>query len=380
MKKLKVLFFVDRLRHGGIQTLFYEIIKNLTSVNMTIDVLILDDGQVYPLEQKLRDLGVQLYQLKGVWMRTPLDFLRYFAAVDNFFEEHNDYDVVHMHSGSKNYYILEAAAKHGVDVRVAHSHNTDFQSKNPLSKLLGDLMKRPLNKFATHKCGCSREACEWLFGGGSVERGEAQVVLNGVDSSLFAYNESTRIRIRQELNLDDKFVVGHVGRFENQKNHLFLIDIFKKIVAKRENSLLLLVGSGSLQPILEARVAELGLSEKVIFLGFRADRENILQAMDSFVFPSLYEGLPVTLVEAQISGLPLFVSSNVTQDLATLPKINYLPLSLSADHWADAILSSADYQRRDMSCEVKNVGFEVSTMVDNLYKMYVTQRAKKGNH
>ncbi len=368
--KLKVLFFVDRLRFGGIQVLFREIIRNLGSRNMQIDILMLDDGVVYPLEQTLRDMGVNIHQLKGVWMRTPLDFPKYFAAVDSFFKEHNDYDVVHLHSGSKNYYILQAAAKYGVKIRVAHSHNTDFQTKNPISKLLGDAMKRPLNRYATHKCGCSRVACEWLFGQGSVDRGESQVILNGVDSSLFTFDKSTRDAVRQELNISDKFVIGHIGRFENQKNHTFLIDIFAEVVARKPKSALLFVGIGSLQPMLEQKVAELGLTDKVLFLGFRGDRERILQAMDSFVFPSLYEGLPVTLVEAQVSGLPLFVSANVTDDLASLPDIEYLSLDLSAAEWASAILAKESRERRDLTDEVNAAGFGISTMIDNLYNMY----------
>ncbi len=373
MKKLKILFFVDRLRHGGIQSLFCEIVKKVNPCKMEIDILHLDDGVTYPLEAILHNMGVKIYQLKGVWVRTPLDFPRYFSAVDNFFKEHSNYDVVHMHSGSKNYYILQAAAKYGVKVRVAHSHNTDFQTKNPLSKILGDIMKNPLNRYATHKCGCSKIACEWLFGRGSVDRAEAQVVLNGVDCSVFSYDPAIRQIIRQELDIENKFVMGHVGRFENQKNHTFLLDIFADVVSRNPDSVLILVGVGSLQPMIEQKACTLGVQDNVIFLGFRSDRERMLQVMDSFVFPSLYEGLPVTLIEAQASGLPLFVSDNVTHDLATLPDINYLSLNLSAAEWADAILAKRDYERRDMTEEVNAAGFGIETMVDNLYRIYTQE-------
>lgn len=369
-KKLKVLFFVDRFRLGGIQALIYDICRLSDRDKMQIDILHLDDGVEYPLKQTLLDMGVQIYQLKGVWMRTPLDFPRYFSAVDRFFKEHHDYDVVHMHSGSKNYYILKAAAKHGVPVRVAHSHNTDFQTKNPLSKMLGDAMKRPLKRYATHKIGCSKDACGWLFGKDAVERGEAQTILNGIESSLFSYDEQTRIDIRKELNIEDKFVLGHVGRFENQKNHTYLLDIFAEVASRRPDSTLLLVGIGSLQPMLEQKAIDLGVADKVIFIGFRADRERILQAMDSFVFPSLYEGLPVTLIEAQVSGLPLFASATITRDVESLPLITYLSIDIPAKEWAKAILAKSDYERKDMTEEVIAAGFDISTMIDNLYKMY----------
>lgn len=369
-KKVKVLFFIDRFLLGGIQAIVYDIIRHLDKEKLQIDILQLDDGVVYPLEQTLRDMGVQIYQLKGIWMRTPLDFHRYFKAVDHFFDEHHDYDVVHMHSGSKNYYILKSAAKHGIKVRVAHSHNTDFQTKNPLQKMLGDVMKFPLRKYATHKCGCSYDACEWLFGKGSVTRGESRVVLNGVDCSLFSYDDSVRNSVRKELDIEDKFVIGHVGRFENQKNHSFLVDIFAEVVKRKPNSVLLLVGTGSLQPIIEQKIAALGLSDKVIFLGFRKDRERIMQAMDTFVFPSFYEGLPVVLIEAQISGLPLFASTGIPKDLEVLPEIQYIPLAQSAESWANAVLSKAGRERKDMTQEVVDAGLDISTMIDNLYKMY----------
>lgn len=369
-EKIKVLFFIDRFLLGGIQALVYDIIRHADIREIQIDILYLDDGVIYPMEQTMRDMGVNIYQLKGVWLRSPLDFPRYFASVDRFFKEHNDYDVVHIHTGSKNYYILKAAARYGINIRVAHSHNTDFQMKNPIVKLLGDAMKIPLNKYATHKCGCSKDACEWLFGKQSVERGESQVVLNGVNSSLFSFDKSMRNDIRKELNLDGKFVLGHIGRFENQKNHSFLIDIFAEVVARKPESALLLVGIGSLQHILEQKVANLGLTDKVIFLGFRSDRERILQAMDSFVFPSLYEGLGIVLIEAQISGLPLFASTGIPKDLEVLPEITYLPLDNNTKEWADAILSKANYERRDMTKEVIKAGFDISTMIDNLYNIY----------
>ncbi len=369
-QKIKILFFIDRFLLGGIQALIYDIVSLADRDKMQIEILYLDDGVVYPMEQAMRDIDITIHQLKGVWMRTPLDFPAYFAAVDNFFAEHNDYDVVHMHSGSKNYYILQAAAKRGIKVRVAHSHNTDFQTKNPISKFVGDIMKRPLKRYATHQCGCSKVACEWLFGRGSVERGESQVILNGVDGSLFSYDEQTRAELRRELNIEDKFVLGHVGRFENQKNHTFLLDIFAEVVKQNPNSALLLVGIGSLQPILEQKATELGLRDKVNFLGFRADRERILQAMDCFVFPSLYEGLGIVLIEAQISGLPLFVSTGIPKDLDILPEITYLSLTDNAREWAQAIISKEEYIRRDMTQKVYDAGFGITTMIDNLYKMY----------
>lgn len=370
-KTLKVLFFIDRLRLGGIQALAYDILKHNDGKRMHIDMLNLDDGTDYPLTDTLKRMGIAVYQLENTWLRTPLDFLGYFRQVDRFFAEHHDYDVVHMHSSSKNYYVLKAAKKYGIPVRVAHSHNTRFQSHNPLTVLLGNLMKRPLMRYATRCCGCSKLACEWLFGKGSVESGKAEVILNAIDSKLFVYNEGIRCEVRRELGVEDCFVIGHVGRLEHQKNHDFLIDIFAEIVKRKDNACLVLVGVGSLRQVLEQKVMALGIADKVKFLGFRDDRNRIMQAMDSFVFPSFHEGLSVVLIEAQAAGLPVFVSDSTTTEVSFSPEIQFLSLKKAAGEWAEAVLEKKQVARRDMTDDIAEAGFEIHTMIGNLYKMYI---------
>ena len=370
-KTLKVLFFIDRLRLGGIQALAYDILKHNDGKRMHIDMLNLDDGTDYPLTDTLKRMGIAVYQLENTWLRTPLDFPGYFRQMDRFFAEHHDYDVVHMHSSSKNYYVLKAAKKYGIPVRVAHSHNTGFQSHNPLTVLLGNLMKRPLMRYATHCCGCSKLACEWLFGKGSVESGKAEVILNAIDSKLFVYNEGIRCEVRRELGVEDCFVIGHVGRLEHQKNHDFLIDIFAEIVKRKDNACLVLVGVGSLRQVLEQKVMALGIADKVKFLGFRDDRNRIMQAMDSFVFPSFHEGLSVVLIEAQAAGLPVFVSDSTTTEVSFSPEIQFLSLKKAAGEWAEAVLEKKQVARRDMTDDIAEAGFEINTMIGNLYKMYI---------
>lgn len=372
-KPLKVLFFIDRLRLGGIQALAKDILIHNDRSRMVIDVLNLDDGIEYPLRETLVDMGITIYQLKDTWLRTPLDFFTYWQVVDKFFEQHHDYDVVHVHSGPKNYYILKAAKRWSVPVRVAHSHNTGFQSKNLMSILLGNVLKGPMTRNATHCVGCSKVACEWLFGKGSVESGKAKVILNTIDSKLFVYNENIRKEVRRELALEDKFVIGHVGRLEHQKNHDFLIDIFAEIAKKKTNAYLVLVGIGSLQQALEQKAASLGLIDQIKFLGFRDDRYRIMQAMDSFVFPSFHEGLSVVLIEAQASGLPVFVSDSTTTEVSFSPDIKFLSLKQSAKEWAEAVLEKDQVIRRDMAVDIKKAGFEIHTMIDNLYRMYVRE-------
>jgi glycosyltransferase involved in cell wall biosynthesis len=372
-KPLRVLFFIDRLRLGGIQMLAYDILRNNNPSLMDIEILNLDDGQEYPLTKTLKDMGVTIHQLKGAWLRTPFDYPHYFKSVDRFFEQHHNYDVVHMHSSSKNYYILKCAAKWGIPVRVAHSHNTGFQSRNPLVIAYGNLLKKPMRKYATHWVGCSKLACEWLFGKGSVERGEARVILNGIDSTLFVYNESVRKELRQEMGIDDKFVIGHVGRFVNQKNHTFLLDIFAEVCKRRDDAVLLLIGIGELMDAMKEKAANLGIADKVRFVGFRDDRNRFMQAMDSFLFPSLYEGLSVVLVEAQASGLPVFASDSTTTETKYSTYMKFLSLELPASEWARVILDVGCIERKDMTDIIKGAGFEISSMINNLYHLYVSK-------
>lgn len=369
-KPLRILFFIDRLRLGGIQMLAYDILKHNDPSKMNIEILNLDDGQEYPLTKTLRDMGATVHVLKGVWMHTPLDMPHYFKAVEAFFREHHDYDVVHMHSSSKNYFILQCAAKWNIPVRVAHSHNTGFQSKNPITIAVGNLMMKPMRKYATHWVGCSKLACEWLFGQGSVERGEAQVILNGIDSTLFVYDEKVRNEIRKEMNLEDKFIIGHVGRFVNQKNHTFLLDIFAEVAKRRDDAVLMLIGIGELMDAMKQKAADLGIADKVLFVGFRDDRNRLMQAMDSFLFPSLYEGLSVVLVEAQASGMPVFASDSTTNETKYSPYMKFLSLKQSAAEWAEEILKRGSVERKDMTETIKQSGFEIHSMIANLYNLY----------
>lgn len=366
---IRVLFFVDRLRLGGIQALARDIIVHNDRERMAIDILNLNDGTDYPLTDELRKMGANIYRIDA-WLRTPLDFPNYFRKVDEFFETHHDYDAVHLHSSSKNYYILKCAAKWGIPVRVAHSHNTGFQSHNPAAVLLGNIMKRPLKKYATDWVGCSELACQWLFGKDSVKSGKAKVILNGIDSSKFIFDENVRNEVRGELGLEGKFVVGHVGRFERQKNHEFLLDVFAEIAKRRENAVLVLVGIGSLMDAMKQKASALGISDKVLFLGFRDDRNRIMQAMDVFVFPSLYEGLSVVLLEAQASGMPVFVSDSTTKEVSYSPYIRFLSLQHYAVEWADCILSFVSGDREDMTTKIREKGLDVRDMVKNLNCIY----------
>ena len=244
----------------------------------------------------------------------------------------NHYDIVHAHGNSATLAIdLLAARDGGAPVRIAHSHNTSCKMK------LADRLLRPAfyGSF-THAMACGREAGEWLFGSRPFT-----VVQNAIDTALFSFHAEDRARVRAELGLDkDAFVLCHVGTFNAQKNHSFLIRVFARVAKRLPNARLLLIGDGALRDAIELDAYKRKLTDKVISIGAVPSTASYLAAADAFTLPSLHEGLPFTLIEAQASGLPCFVSDVITPDAFFGDLVTPLPLSASPDAWADAICSS----------------------------------------
>lgn len=364
--KVKVLYFVDRMLRGGIQTFVIENLKHIDKTNLQIDFLLLDDGEVYELEQELRDLGSTVYKLERIWLRKPKDFVKYCMALNQFFKEHHDYKVVHMHSSSKNFMVLKMAKKYGIKVRVAHSHNIDFQSKNKLKILIGNLFKKPLKKYATHYFACSELAGKWLFG-----NEEVKVIHNAVDYEKFKFNENRRNELRKELGIEDKLVIGNVGRFTNQKNHTFLIDIFNEIHKQNENTVLMLVGTGGKEKEIKKKVKDFGLQNDVLFLGFKNNVNEYMWTMDCFVFPSVFEGLGLVLIEAQATGMKCFTSKGVVPKEAQVSKLlEYISLKKSVKEWTEMILNS-DLERKDIKQDLENKKYLIEQTAEELGKFYL---------
>ncbi len=372
---VKVLYFVDRMLRGGIQSLVIDWVSRFDKQKIHVDFLLLDDGKEYKLEQTLKELGCTVYKLKGIWVKTPIDFIKYKCAVKSFFKEHHDYKVVHMHSSSKNYMILKYAKKYGIPIRIAHSHNIDFQTKNPLKKLIGNLFKKPLIKYATDYFACSKIAGEWLFGKDIVESDKFRVIHNAIDYDKFKYNSNIRKKMREEFNFKDSdIVIGHVGRFVEQKNHSFLIDVFYKCYEQNNNYKLLLVGTGELEEFIKEKVRSLGIENNVIFAGFQSNVNDYMHAMDLFVFPSLFEGLGLVLIEAQACGLPCFCTANtIPKDVKILNNLQFISLNDGALEWAKKIISSKlRINDNNTYKEFKKMNYLISDIVIELEDKYMS--------
>lgn len=369
-EKVKVLYFVDRMRHGGIQQLAVEIAKHMTQ-DIQMDFMVLNDGQTYPLEDTIKELGYNLYKVDA-WIYKPTDYIKYYKKIDEFFREHHDYKVVHINTSSKNFLILKIAKKYNIPIRIAHSHNIGFQSKNKAQILMGNMFKPLLKKYATHYFACSEIAGEWLFGKKEVRKNNVKVIHNAVDLQKFKFNEEKRKKIRRELHIEDKLVIGHVGRFTTQKNHTFLIDIFNEIHKKNRNSVLILVGTGEKEDEIHKKVKNLGLEENVLFIGFKNNVNEYMWAMDLFVFPSLFEGLGLVLIEAQATGMKCFTSKDVVPKEAKVSDLlEYISLSYNAKLWADRILENNITRDDNKYKEIKEKGYDICDTVRELEKFYI---------
>lgn len=371
-EKVNILYFVDYMLRGGIQSLVIDWVSRFDKKKIQVDILLLDDGNKYELEEKLKELGCNVYKLDGIWINNISDYFKQAKALDHFFKEHHNYQVLHMHSTSKNFLVLKYAQKYSIKTRIIHSHNINFQTKNIIKKMMGNVLKIPMKKYSTDYFACSKIAGEWLFGKKIVNSNKFKVIHNAVDYEKFKFNKKYRETIRKEFGIDENTIlIGNVGRLENQKNHKFLINIFYEYKKINNDSKLILVGIGSLEQDLKEQIKVLKLEKDVIFAGFRNDVYKIIQAFDLFLMPSINEGLPVVGVEAQASGLPVVVSKKVvTEELNISNNVTYISLSKKAEEWAK-IIYTLDLKRKDNYSIMKKKQYFIDDIIKELETIYL---------
>ena len=343
---IRVLQVVTHMNRGGLETMLMNYYRNIDRSQIQFDFLTHRpyDGDY---GKEIKELGGVIYHLPRM---NPYS-ITYRQALKRFFDENSEYKIVHVHQDCMSSVILKEAQRQGIPVRIAHSHSSS-QDKN-WKYILKLLYKTRISKYATDLMACGEQAGKWMFG-----NCDFLILNNAIDARLYSFNLDIRRQKRKELGIrDDELLLGHVGRFSYPKNHNFLIDIFQNI-SSGTKAKLLLVGDGELRGQIEAKVQKLGLSDRVIFTGLRADVAELMQAMDVFVFPSNYEGLPVTMVEAQAAGLPCFISTNVPDECILTSLVKQSALSEGAEKWADIILAG-DKKRLDTYETIKEKGFDI---------------------
>lgn len=358
---IRILHIVTHMNRGGLETMIMNYYRNIDRSLVQFDFLVHRFDQA-DYDEEIIALGGKIYRLPNL---NPFN-KKYINCLNEFFKEHKEYKIVHCHLDCMSAIPLEAAKRNNVPVRIAHSHNSN-QTKD-LKYPLKLYYKNKISKYATHLFACSREAGKWMF-----NTNQFSVLPNAIDTKLYSFNEDKRNKIRNELQLNNQLVVGHVGRFNSVKNHTFIIDIFNELHKIVPDSYLLLAGTGDLITEIKDKVNKLKLSDNVKFLGLRADIPDLMQSMDVFVFPSLYEGLPVTLIEAQASGLPCIISDKVPIECRKTDLVQQISLEKSAKQWAEVLLKVSKSERRNTYDEIVSSGFDIRSNATKLQEYYINQ-------
>lgn len=362
---MRVAQIMGKWLGGGVESVVMNYYRNIDRRKVQFDFICDEDSKYIP-RKEIESLGGKIILVPPY--QTPFKYHKKLKKI----LEKGKYKIVHSHISTMSFFSLWAAKSAKVSVRIAHAHSTTNKKekkKNFMKQIL-----RPLSKvFATDYFCCSELAGRWLYGNKTYNHGRVYLLNNAIDVDKFKYNEEIRNKKRKELNIKkNEIVIGHVGRFVKQKNHEFLIDIFNEIYKQNKNSILLLAGDGPLKIEIENKVKELGLEKNVQFLGQRNDIDELYQAMDAFVLPSLYEGLPVVGVEAQASGLPCFFSANMTEEVNLLDSTKFINLNHTSKYWADKILKEINsFTRKDMSLEITNGNFNIKTEARKLEEYYL---------
>ncbi len=362
---IRVAHIIGKWVGGGVESVVMNYYNYIDREKIQFDFICDEDSTNIPYDE-IEKLGG-----KVILIPPYQRIVKYHKTLKNVLKDGN-YKIVHSHINTLSVFSLFAAKCAGVPVRIAHSHSTTNKKekkKNILKQIL-----RPFSKlFATDYMCCSEYAGRWLFGDKEYDKGNVYLLNNAIDLDKFKYDEKVRIKKREELNIeDDTLVIGHVGRFVEQKNHRFLIDIFNEVHKQNDNSILILVGQGPLIEEMKNKIKSLDLENCVKFLGQRKDINELYQTMDLFLFPSLYEGLGMVLVEAQMSGLYCLASDVVPTKAKVSNNIEFISLRINERKWADHIRNIDNSLNRKMDMKkISCMGFDIKNEALKLENKYL---------
>lgn len=367
---IKILHVISNLTiDSGVTSFVMNYYQNIDRVKVQFDFLYFEKVDKEILNQ-IEDLNGNIYYISKPSLK---HIIKTYKEFDKFFKENtNKYTAVHLHEVYLVHFIKHFCDKYGIKHLITHAHTTKY-SDNPKNALRNRIMCMGLKKAATDYFACSKAAGEFYYGKQAVESGLVKIIPNAIDLEKYKFNESIRKKVRKELNIENKFVVGHIGRMAKQKNQIFLLKVFQKVHQVNSNAVLLMVGDGPLRNEIEKEILKLDLKENVRLLGVRNDVPNLLMAMDIFVLPSLYEGLPVVCVEAQATGLKCVLSENITKEM-DCGYCKFIDLNKSIYFWSECINSYINIERkRDINdCCIKVDSYNILKTSDDLLKLYLS--------
>lgn len=374
-KPIRVLNLFTIMNRGGAETMVMNYYRNIDRSKVQFDFLV-HRKERGAYDDEIEKLGGKIYRMPSI---RPGKFGKYKKELRKFFDKHPEYQVIHSHMSELGYYAFKEAKSRGVKCTICHAHNAPHFKDETFGEKAKDAMrwrfKHKIRPYTDHMFICGMDAGKWLFG----RRNRKKFVMmnNAIDAGNFSWDEKRAKLLRKKWELNDKFVICNVGRFNVQKNHTMILDIFNEVHSACPDSVLILVGNGDLEERMKTKAAELGLADCVRFTGVRSDVNDILLASDVFLFPSLYEGLPVTLVEAQASGIKCVISDAVPDDCIITKNVDVVKLEASLEKWAKAVLKYAEgYKRKDTYDTIVEEGFDIKENAMWLEEFYINEYNK----
>ena len=357
---VKVLEMIASLNYGGSQAMIVNLVKAMDRSRVHCDFIV-DHPEYTGMNDIVEALGSKVYVLPSF---KGYNFMEVRQAWDKLFREHPEYAVLHSHSRSYASLYLPLAKKHGLKT-IIHSHNTSNGSG--IAAAVKGILQYPLRYQADVFIGCSQKAGEWLFGDKVVKSDRFHVLNNAIATDRYVFNEKKREEYRKMFSIGKERVFIQVGRLDEQKNHLFTLELFRNYLERDPESLLVIVGNGEKKPLIKEKIAEYGLEDKVIMLEYRNDVNDLLQMADVFLMPSLFEGLSVAAIEAQASGLKCLCSDNCDRAVDVTGLCEFLPLDIPV--WIERM--SASYAREDKKEDIVRAGFDVDHTAKWLEDLYL---------
>ena len=366
-KPIRVLQIIGIVCGGGVEAVIMNYYRNIDRTKVQFDFVV-DGYDKTILDDEIISLGGKVYHVEPYRQ----NIFRYMKQIYQIVRQGN-YHIVHSNMNTLSVFSLFPAWLAGAEQRILHNHSTAVKQEGVRSVMKAIL--RPLAPlFANRYAACSKLAGDWMYGVRRMERGDIAIIRNAIDVEQYAFSAEQRSKSRQELGIaEDALVIGHVGRFMFQKNHAFLIEIFHEVHKREPKSVLLLVGDGELRSKMEKMVQEYELKNNVLFLGLRKDVRELYNAMDVFVLPSWYEGLPVVSVEAQANGLRCLFSTNVTAESGITKTAEFYKLDEGAEQWAAHILQDENERNENAVEDMCMAGFDINTQAEILWKWYMKE-------
>ncbi len=353
---IRVAQILNRMDNGGIEAVVLNYYRHIDRKEFQFDFFF-DEESFLPYREEMMELGAGLFPLPPYTHQAD-----YQKKLEKALRA-GRYDIAHVHMNTMSVFALTAAKRAGIPVRICHNHSTADRREG--KRALLKILLRPWNRLpATHLFACGKQAGEWMYGRRAIEEGKVFILPNAIETERFAYDAEARKAVREELEISENaFVVGHIGRFMTQKNHEGLLKVFQSLYEERKDAILLLVGEGEREERIRELAREMRIENRVVFAGVRKDIQRVYSAMDVFCLPSLYEGFPVVLLEAQANGLPVVCSDNVSAEVCLTGLVRQLPLEKEA-LWTETMLKA---KRKQV---VLPEEYEIGKTAERLEKKY----------